>query len=443
MTGLSLLVSCKDYLDYKPNIKMAIPTTLEDAELLLSDYSTMNTGYPNQGEVSGDNYFLSKDNWFALQDIDDRNLYCWNSATLTNATAWQNAYKVVYIANQVIELLTKVDPKTEPDRYNRIQGTAHFFRAFAFHQLLANYSLAFDKSTAATELGVPLRLTPNIDEKLPRATLAASYSQVLADLMIAVEKLPANSPTKGIPSKAAAYAALARVYLDMADYEQAYRYADASLQLYDLLLDYSTLDPNEYLSFSRFNNEVLFPATAQFSEAMGEFYLYVDSTLYHGYEEGDRRKALFFKDSPSQPDYKTFKGSYDNTYGSPFIGLTTGEMLLVRAESAVRTHQLAQGRADINTLLTKRWEGGKYNAVDEQDADRLLRIILEERRKELIFRGLRWPDLKRLNKDSKFQVSLMRDFNGERYMLSPNSLNYGILLPQSAITVGGLIQNKR
>jgi len=81
--------------------------------------------------------------------------------------------------------------------------------------------------------------------------------------------------------------------------------------------------------------------------------------------------------------------------------------------------------------------------VDEQDADRLLRIILEERRKELIFRGLRWPDLKRLNKDSKFQVSLMRDFNGERYMLSPNSLNYGILLPQSAITVGGLIQNKR
>lgn len=443
ITGLITLASCKDYLDFKPNIKMAIPATLEDAELLLNNYSTMNMGYPYQGEVSADNYFLSRDNWLAMREIDDRNLYCWNSSVLTNAIAWQNTYKVVYIANQVIELLTKVDPGTDPERYERIQGAAHFFRAFAFHQLLVNYTLAYDRATAAGALGIPLRLTPNIDEKIPRASLAASYDQILVDLKIAANKLPVNNALEGIPSKSAAYAALARVNLDMGEYQQAYSYADSSLQLHDFLLDYKQLDANANLPFSRFNNEVLFPATAQFTEAMGEFYLNVDTALYSSYGYGDLRKKLLFKTSPGQPAYMTFKGSYDNSYGSPFVGLTTAEMFLIRSESAARINNVAQAVADINTLLAKRWEEEKYSAVDEKNPDKLLRLIIEERRRELVFRGLRWADLKRLNKEPQFQVTLMRNLNGEQFKLQPNSLSYGILLPQTAITAGGLVQNKR
>jgi len=76
--------SCKEYLDYKPNIKMAIPKTLEDAELLLNNYSDMNTGYPNQREISSDDYFLTYNNWLAMTEIDHRNLYCWNNEPLTD-----------------------------------------------------------------------------------------------------------------------------------------------------------------------------------------------------------------------------------------------------------------------------------------------------------------------------------------------------------------------
>ncbi|MGJ1411280.1 RagB/SusD family nutrient uptake outer membrane protein [Sphingobacterium thalpophilum] len=436
-------ISCKDYLDYKPNIKMAIPTTLEDAELLLNNYSAMNTGYPNQGEISSDDYFLSYDNWLAISEIDHRNLYCWNEAPLTNALSWQNTYKVVYIANQVIELLNKLDPTANAAKWKQLNGAAHFFRAFAFQQLVATYTVAFKRESASTELGIPIRVTPNIDESTPRSSLSASYDQVISDFRVSANNLPNVAAGKSMPNKAAAYAALARVFLDMQEYAQAQKYADSALKENDFLFDYNNIDSDSNLPFQRFGKEVLFPATASFSEAFGEYYCLTDTSLYALYQQNDLRKALFFKSSPSDPEYTVFKGSYDNSFGSPFVGLTTAEVYLIRAECAARNRQLDIANTAINTLLAKRWAKDTYTYINEKNPDKLLAVILQERRKELLFRGLRWPDLKRLNLDSKYQTTLTRRLNGIIYHLEPNSLSYGILLPLSAINVGGLIQNRR
>ncbi|WP_231576799.1 RagB/SusD family nutrient uptake outer membrane protein [Sphingobacterium sp. IITKGP-BTPF85] len=139
----------------------------------------------------------------------------------------------------------------------------------------------------------------------------------------------------------------------------------------------------------------------------------------------------------------TFKGSYDNSFGSPFIGLTTPELYFIRAECAVRRNDLEIAISDMNKLLERRWVKGAYVQVDERDPNRLLSLILKERRKELVFRGLRWTDLKRLNLDPKFRTTLKRNLDGKLYQLEPNSFSYGILLPLDAINIGGLIQNKR
>jgi hypothetical protein len=69
--------------------------------------------------------------------------------------------------------------------------------------------------------------------------------------------------------------------------------------------------------------------------------------------------------------------------------------------------------------------------------------ILTERRKELIFRGLRWPDLRRLNKDGA-GVSVTRKLDGQTYTLTPNSLKYTWLIPQQVIDFNpGMPQNPR
>ncbi|WP_186774472.1 RagB/SusD family nutrient uptake outer membrane protein [Chitinophaga pinensis] len=67
---------------------------------------------------------------------------------------------------------------------------------------------------------------------------------------------------------------------------------------------------------------------------------------------------------------------------------------------------------DLNTLLRSRWVTGTYADMTATDgADALLKV-LRERRKELIFRGRRWTDLRRLNKDPRFAKTIVRKING-------------------------------
>ena len=93
--------------------------------------------------------------------------------------------------------------------------------------------------------------------------------------------------------------------------------------------------------------------------------------------------------------------------------------------------------------MKNRWLAGLYTDFYNTDRNTIIAKILAERRKELIFRGLRWPDLKRLNLHDKYKTQLKRIIDGKEYLLEPNSLKYALLIPQDAIDEGKLVQNKR
>ena len=69
--------------------------------------------------------------------------------------------------------------------------------------------------------------------------------------------------------------------------------------------------------------------------------------------------------------------------------------------------------------------------------------ILAERRKELVMRGTRWADLRRLNKEPKYATTLVRDLDAEQYELKPGSPKWVWPLPIEAIDNGGYDQNPR
>ncbi|WP_079645897.1 RagB/SusD family nutrient uptake outer membrane protein [Sphingobacterium nematocida] len=445
MLCLSLMtVACTDFLDKKPNIKLVIPRTLHDADLLLNDYGTLNSNYPTFGEIGTDDYYLTKQRWDAISNYDQRMAYTWSDESYIDAMQWQRPYKVVYIANQVITILSKLPQQGNQEvDYRRAWGAAHFYRAFAFHQLTELYCPAYQKTTATKELGIPLRLDPGVDEKSHRATLEQTFAQIIGDYKTAVRFLPLIEGVKSRPHKASAYAALARVYLYMGDFEQAYSYADSCIQLKPDLLDFNKLNVNSNNPMTRFNVEVLFPALATGATPMAATTALIDTLLYASYSDGDLRKRAFFKPNSNPANSHYYKGSYDQS-NTLFFGITTSEVYLIKAETASRLGKLAEARDAINTLLKSRWDkNSPYVSISESDGNKLLQLILDERRKELVFRGRRWSDLKRLNLEPRFQTTLRRVVGDKSYALPPNDLRYAYRISETVLELSGIQQNER
>ncbi|MBE8719952.1 RagB/SusD family nutrient uptake outer membrane protein [Sphingobacterium pedocola] len=439
-----LCTGCSGFLDIKPDQKMAIPNTLEHADLLLNDYTSMNTGYPALGEISADDYFLRSNNWQSISDMDERQAYIWQDEDIVNTVQWQNPYQTIYRSNQVLEVLGELDRNVETAKYDKIFGGAHFYRAFALHQVARVFAPAYDPNSANQELGIPLRLSPDLDIKSIRATLQQTFEQITNDYKQAVMSLPITETLLGRPSKASAYAGLARMYLDMADYEQAYRYADSCLGIYSALQDFNDVNLGSAMPITRFNKEVLFSAASSLAGPLAQTFARIDTNLYKSYYDDDLRKQAFFQHNTNDVGTYAFKGTYSGSHVGVFVGLTTSELYLIRSEAAVRTNRPDQALSDVNHLLMHRWnEDVPYPDITEQQPDRLLEIILDERRKELIFRGQRWADLKRLNQDPRFAKTLMRNIDGQEYRLEPNSPKYAIKIPLIVIEETGMEQNKR
>jgi hypothetical protein len=436
------VISCKKFLDAKTDKKLVIPSTIQDAQAILDNYSTLNTFYYPLGAQSDDDYFLL-DTYYNSTDENSRNYYVWYKDAVIN-NAWNYMYQVIVNANIALETLAKIQPQQNTvNDWKQAKGAALFFRAYAHYQVAQYYASPYDKNTASEKLGIPLRLTSDINEPTMRSSLEETWQQIIKDYKEAASLLPVTTSLVSRPSRLAAYAALARTYLDMDDYISAGKYADSSLQLYNTLLDYNTLNPAASAPFSRFNAEVLFNTVMLGPGALLPNNGRIDSLLYISYDLNDLRRSLFFQ-SNGTGTYG-FKGNYDGTSNNAanFNGLAVDEVYLVRAECNARMGKVAAAMDDLNTLLIKRWKSGTFIPYTALDAEDALNKILQERRKELLFRGIRWFDLRRLNKDPRFAKTLMRKVNGQLFELPPNDKRYTFFIPENVIALTGIQQNER
>lgn len=463
MTALICSFSCKKYLDIKTNSSQVTAQTAQDCQRLLDDYSTMNVGYPSDGEASSDDYYVKTNEYLnpgyypVVQE--DREIYTWspNAIRAKAAPQWQNSYKVVFNANLVLETLQKLNGgNTDQNTLNTLKGSALFFRSYAYWQLAQVYTKPYSAANATQDQGIPLRNSTDIVEVSSRGTLQQTYDRIIEDLQTAKDLLQPTSTIASRPNKAAANAMLARVYLAKEDYPNALAAATAALNLKSDLIDYNALDPNAFLVFDpRFNKEVIFHSVMARNAILtpgndyGPF-AKIDSTLLQSYAANDLRNQIFFKPNYDQttfiPDGSfRFTGNYEPTfnYADFFNGLAVDELYLIRAECYARANQPTEAIKDLNTLLKMRWQTGTYTDMVASSSADALSKVLTERRKELLMRGLRWTDLRRLNKDPLFAVSLKRNVNGATYALPPNDPRYTLLIPTEVIQNTGLAQNQR
>jgi hypothetical protein len=449
--ALGLLSCNKSFLDESPSSELFVPSTLEDFQALLDNEKIMNET-PTLGELCADNFYISQTTWSALNLPKEKNAYVWESDIFKgqgDIPDWNVPYRQVFYANIVLDGLPKVDvTNSNEENWKAIKGAALFARAHAFYQVAQLFAPVYSSRNATSRFGIPLRLASGIDEKSERSSLQETYDRIIADLLESTKLLAVTIPlnnNRNRPCRQAAFAMLARVYLSMSDFAHAKIYADSCLNLYSTLMDYDALPSlTSPLPFGMSNPETLYQskflsATSVLRGGTAKTTM-IDSNLLSSYAvPNDLRRIAFF--APGTPS--NLKSSYSG-FNYYFTGLAIDEVFLTRAECQARMGDVTAAMKDLNTLLEKRWKKGTFTPFIASNAPDALSMILQERRKELLFRGLRWTDIRRLNETEGQKINLTRIIGTQpTYTLPAGDSRFVILIPRDVIELSKIEQNPR
>lgn len=435
--------SCQKYLEAKPDSKLVVPTQVSDLQSVLDYYVRVNNLGASPAESSADNYYLTDADWNSLTNEAYKRMFIWEKDYLftTYPNTWSQLYDVVNISNTSLFHLNKIEQAGKDNiEWNNVKGQALFLRAQSFLQVAAIWCLAYNEKSASSDPGIPLRLDPDFNKPSKRSSVKETYEQILVDLKTAIPILPDKPLHVLRASKPAAYGLLARTYLFMGDFNNSLLYADSCLRLKSDLIDYNTLPSTKAFPFKRFNAEVIVDNFVPVPPILSNARAKIAPDLYSSYDDNDLRKVLFFK--KNSDGSVGFKGSYEES-GALFGGIATDEMYLIKAECLARKGNYEEGLRALNSLLKTRWSNKViYFPFTASSSSEALAVIMEERRKELLYRCLRWMDIKRYNAEGA-NITITRNINNKIYSLKPNDLRYALPIPEEIINLTGITQNAR
>jgi hypothetical protein len=187
----------------------------------------------------------------------------YNSANPEITNWWQNSYKLISRANDVIANVPAI--KMDASQKNNILGNAYFLRGMAYFDLVRSFG------------DVPLLLkpitSPGDSSLFPKRAAAASvYQQAISDLKFAeancFSEPNITTANKGMVSSGAASAMLARLYLqraksayaDPADNPNALNECNAVINsnVYSLMPNYGDIFSCDNKYYNQGNKEVIF-----------------------------------------------------------------------------------------------------------------------------------------------------------------------------------------
>lgn len=419
---------------------MVVPTHLSELRAILDNTSQAMNLDPGLMELSADDLVLDPDVLPRIL-VQEVNAYLW-AADINegeNIGEWDTPFRAVLYANVVLDQLPLVPISAqEEEEWKDLEGSALFYRAYAYWTLAKSFCVAYD-SQADQALGLPIRRSSVITDEIERASLKETFEFILEDLDRAAGLLGTRPEFLTRPSLEAAYALMAEVYLYMGKYEESLAASEKSLAIKNELMDYNELDTTVNRPFSLFHQETVF-----YSAMITYLYqvfdvVRVEPSLYQTYREDDLRKGLYYVD---RGEYIEFKGTYTGLTAY-FSGLAVDQLMLTQAECLARLGRDSESLRVVNQLLLSRWKTGKFKEIETTSEKSALDLVLEERRKSLVFRGVRWADLKRLNLDPAHAKDLSRTVNGQEYTLPAGSPRYAFPIPDDEINQTGIPQNPR
>jgi len=345
-----------------------------------------------------------------------------SDASLLNNT-WQNYYATIYAANMILSRIATADTVIVKNK-SRYTAEAEFIRALCYFDLVRIFG------------AVPVVTAPvSIEQgyKTARSGTDTVYSQIIADLLDAGNKLPLKytGTDVGRATKGAAKALLGKVYLTKKDFTNAEsKLQEVTTLGYSLLPNFKDLfdytkdeHHSEYIfdieyesgmnSGNSFTNTFL-PNSAQMAAFYG-----IKGGLGEANSPTDSVRAIYSSQDTRKDITVGVKGGYVDGNGNfvPFLATTAqdytkkyitvvptandgranwkviryADVLLMYAEVLNENGKTASALAWLNMVHTR----AGLTAFSSLTQDDMREKIYLERRLELAFEGHRWFDLVR------------------------------------------------
>lgn len=421
---LLLVTSCKKFLDVKPK-GVIIAETLGDFEGLLNATGIVNPfGLNNMIIYPTDDL---SDLSFSLQSQSSPkgNAYFWYeyiNNTSVRPDLWADMYRQIANLNVVTEGVLNATDGTQQQR-RQLYAEAVVAKVYNYQHLISFFAPAYGKTTAGADLGVPYVTSTDVSDAVPeRPVLQAQYDQLLADLLTAVPELPESNVNNTRVTRYVAYGLLSRLYMSMMDYENALKYADLALgNGKAAILDYSQYAGTQL------------PATNSSPEEL--FVRYCNNTSFRYSDEllskFDLNNDLRIRLLSSRRSDGSYNFGGQMLY-NPNRGISYAEIYLNKAECLARAGRINDALDIVNNVIRKkRFAADKYVALTAVNTEAAIRAVLDERRRELAFKGLRWIDMKRLDKEGRMPAVARMDKSGTAVLtsLTPGSAGYTFQIP--------------
>jgi starch-binding outer membrane protein, SusD/RagB family len=405
--------SCDKRLDTKPTSSIdatdAFKTSNDVIGALVGSYTDLGSG-----DLYGGQIFVGADllgdsgqlNWSGTYEqftqIHNKAIPVTNSFV---ADTWLAGYKTI---NDVNNVLAHLDLVVDAEK-DRVEGEAKFIRGSVYFDLIRMYAKAWNDGDPATNDGVPLVLTPTTlisdSSKVKRNTVAQVYAQVISDLTDASQKCVEADNTYIFATNIAAYAMLARVYLQQQDYANALQAENTAIAKaldngYHLTSTYAqafpAADPPAAIANT---SEDIFAIQVNATSGINDFNTYysenqrgdiqIEDSFFGLYDPNDDRLNLYDESGGSEYTLK-----FENFYGNVRL-MRLAELYLTRAECNFRLGSEV-GAAPVDDINTIRARVGLEPYTSD---DLTLDNILLERALELSFEGFTLHDEKRLQKN--------------------------------------------
>ncbi|MCT1523667.1 RagB/SusD family nutrient uptake outer membrane protein [Sphingobacterium hotanense] len=451
----AILSGCgKDFLDIKRDTNQVVPVKVRDYLAILNRINMLSTSQ-DLAFVGSDEYYLkSNEDLIALSFYSPylKNAYTWEDNIFTSDEdfyGWYTAYEKIMYANLALEVeKLSPDPQELEDR-NRVRVAARFHRALNFYHLAQQFCEVYDPKTAEDRLGLQLRTDYDVSVHYDRSNLQQVYEMILNDLHEA-EDIPLNSADNiYLPGKLATQALLARVYLQMGEFDKALGYAEKVLAKKNTIIDYNSIEgelSDYYGSLfeldGKNNPSIIFFLRCSSPNTLNPSRSIIDTAIMEEFKENDLRKKIYF--FKTEDGRTVYTGSYagDGAY-QYFTGLSTEEMLLIRAECNGRSDKKDLAIQDLNLLRSHRFSNYELIPANSKGISDIVDLVLKERRLELFMRGFRWEDARRLNREGRYPISFTRYLEEKLTTLTPKSKKWVWPIPEIEIIRSGIVQNTR